>query len=68
LIPREEPPDTEPPPPQEVSPPTLEIRVVEYDALRDGCADDTAIDAELAIQAEVVRVAIGRRTGKPPEK
>ena len=71
-IPREEPGDDEGPASDGTTGQTLEVAaVVEYDALRDGMAvgdgDDPVIDEELAIQAEVVRVAIGRRTGKPPK-
>jgi hypothetical protein len=47
---------------------TMEVQAVSYDTLLDGCRNDAAIDDELAIQAEVARVAIDRSNVKPKKK
>jgi hypothetical protein len=74
-IPREEPEDDAPPPegPPTVRPPPSASRgsspsVASYDKLRDSCrvqtvADETQeLDDELAVEAEVLRVALDRKS------
>jgi hypothetical protein len=73
-IPREEPEDKEPPPegPPTVRPPPAPAAasVATYQQLRESCraqtvADQGQLDDELAVEAEVLRVALDRKSAKP---
>jgi hypothetical protein len=75
LIPREEPEDDEP---RSEGPPTVRpppaaptsASVASYQQLRESCraqavTDQTQLDDELAVEAEVLRVALDRRSRNP---